>query len=414
MPLLVNASRNGIRVNRPLLSSWEFMLSASIAESDKRIMYILGGTFNVDSNEELADMVERAGLLRPEGWERTSTGKRSLSKKAFAAAVPSVPTLVELVSYRNTAATLLRTFVVRWLEDSATDGRLHCQWHQTRSDDGGARTGRISSSNPNLANVPNPQDKIAVPAGLSVLPNLREALLPEQGHTWLSADYSGQELRVLAHYEDNQLPAAYRANPRLDQHQQARDMIEAVSGIKIDRKSAKIVGFALIYGAGDRKLAEQLGVDVATAALLRRAYLQAIPGVAHVQRMAMDRWGRGRPIKTWGGRLVPPQPPSIINGRRVTWEYKALNMLIQGSSADQTKEAIIRLHRAGAGLGLVLLSQLYDELNVSVPTDKLQDGAEVLHEAMTGVPGFDVPFIVDIEAGPTWGTMQPYSIGAKQ
>lgn len=407
MPIFVNASRRGIRVDRALLSMWQEEMAVDMLNLDSRIRSWLNRNLSVDSNEEVADAIEAAGLLRPEGWVYTASGKRSTSKQALAKCVTD-HRLVELLAYRNTAATLLRTFITGWLDASSVDGRLHCQWHQTRSDDGGARTGRPSSSNPNLANVPNPQDKVKTPMGFSPLPNLRRALLPEPGHVWVSADYQSQELRIMAHFEGGGLAEAYRHKPTLDMHDHARLLIHAQTGLTVDRKSTKTIGFAILYGAGDKKLAEQLGVTPAEAAQFRKAYMQAMPAVQRLQTEATQRWARGQPIRTFGGRIVPPQPPSIVKGKRVTWEYKALNMLIQGSAADQTKEAIVRLWREAPGYPL--LSTLYDEINVSVPEDEVEYGVEALESAMSGVPGLDVPFAVDVECGPTWGSMSPYYV----
>jgi DNA polymerase-1 len=240
------------------------------------------------------------------------------------------------------------------------------------------------------------------------LPVLRRALLPEEGHLWVSADYSSQELRILAHYEDVAIMQAYNRDPDLDLHDFARKLITSRTGVAIDRKDTKTVGFAQLYGAGVPKLASQLGVSEDVARQLRDAYFAALPGVLEVKQAATERWARGQNIETWGGRRVPRQPAAVVGGAYRNFDYKAMNMLIQGSAADQTKEALVRWFESAAGSGQMFLSQLYDEINVSVPADDVSVGVEILKDAMLGIPGFDVPFRVDVEVGPTWGSMKKY------
>lgn len=412
MPALIDASRRGIRVDRMALTVWDRQMGNAIAVCDLAISGILRTPgLNVDANDDVADAIERAGYLAPGGWPKTATGRRSTDKNAMVACVTN-PAIVQWLRYRNTAATIHRTFVQRWLRDSTEDGRLHCIWNQTRTDDAGARTGRISSANPNLANVPKSFKKIANPDPtiLPALPDMRSALLPEDGSVWVSADYKSQELRILAHYEDGAMREAYNADPDLDLHEFARKLILSRTGIEIDRDATKTVGFAQLYGAGVPKLASQLKIDEETAATLRRAYFGALPGVRTVKEAASRRWESQQPIVTWGGRRVPPQPAGYDkHGAWRTYAYKGLNMLVQGSAADQTKEAIVRLVPSLRGVGGVFLSQLYDEINVSVPTDALKEGVAALQEAMLAMSGWDVPFRCDVEVGPSWGTMVPYT-----
>lgn len=404
MPILTDASRRGIRVDRNLLASWDMRLLQSMSESDKTIRAILkDGSLNVDANDDVADAIERAGLLSVDGWARTPSGKRSTSKDGLLRAC-SDRDLVVWLRYRNVVATLQRTFVRPWLASSAHDGRLHSQWHQTRTDDGGARTGRIASSNHNLANVPNPQDKVSVPIGMPPLPSLRRAMLPEEGHIWISADYKSQELRGLAHYENGPMMAAYNADPDLDLHDYAGKLILSQTGISLDRKATKIVGFAQLYGAGIFKLSQQLGCSEDEASRLRDAYFKALPGVPRVKEEAQRRWESNQAIVTWGGRRVLPQPPGYDkSGAWRSYDYKALNMLIQGSAADQTKEAIVRMDPSLRAMGGFFLSQLYDEINVSVPIESVHDGVDAVRDGMENMPGWDVPFPTDIEIGPSWG-----------
>ena len=410
MPVLTKASRRGIRVNRELAGVWDARMLQAITDADARLHALLGPV-NLDANEELADALENCSAVEPDTWPLTSTGKRSVSKKSIAKLVAD-PVLRDLILYRNTAATLQRTFLTGWLDASQYDGRLHCQWHQVKSDDGGARTGRIASSAPNLANVPNPQDRVVVPAGLPPLPNLRKLLLPEEGCVWVSADYASQELRHAAHFEAGPLMEAYQQNPDLDLHEYGRAKAHRASGLAIlgdpkdGRKKTKIVNFSTLYGAGIDNLSEQLDMtDKAEVRKLRDVILDSMGNLRRLRDQATQRWRLGKMIRTWGGREVPCQPPIFYKGQRLTFEYKALNMLIQGSAADQTKEALVRLDSSA---DVELLSQLYDEINSSVPTDMVAEGVRHVRECMEDIQGFDVPFTTDVEVGPTWGDTAPY------
>jgi DNA polymerase I len=410
MPVLVNASKRGIRLDRDACMSMYMDVGSAVVRADKHL-HDSYGIINVDSDEELADQLEALNYVKRDAWPLTDTGRRSTSKVSFAQVLSAHPLLRDLLLYRNTAATLERTFLRPWLDHSAADGRLHCSWWQVKSDDGGARTGRIASSNPNLANVPARAHKVLPPPYFNKLPNLRTLLLPEPGEVWVSADYASQELRHAAHFESGPLMQAYNENPALDLHEYGRREAYARSGLalladpKDGRTKTKTVNFATLYGAGIPTLADQLGCDKETARTLRETILDSMGNLRRLRDQATQRWRIGHKIKTWGGREIPCQPPFMHKGKLLTFEYKALNMLIQGSAADQTKEALCR----GVGtLAGTLLSQLYDEINVSVPVEQLDEGIRELRRSMEDIPGFDVPFTTDVEVGPSWGECSPY------
>ena len=403
LPWLVDSESRGVRVDRPLLEFWRAKLEFGLGESDHRLHKSLGEGVNLDSNDEMADALERAGLVKPGDWTLTATGVRSVALPALAKLLP--PSLFSLIRYRTKSATMLRTFVVPWLARSL-DGRLHTRWSQVRNPEGnGTRTGRIASFEPNLANIPKDQ-KVAAPDGLPDLPLLRQALLPEHGHVWMSADYSQQELRLLAHYEDGDLMRAYQANPRLDLHLYASELVLRRTGIVMERDQAKILGFSIIYGAGVLKIAEQLGIEPAEAEEFRRAYLSALPGVAAMRDEATGRFRRRMSIRTLGGRVYYAEPPK--RGR--SFEYKGLNVLIQGSAADQTKQAIIDFCTRAADIDVWLLGQVYDEINVSVPKGLEREAAKRLNYMMVNAFELDVPVTTDIETGPNWADLTKMEI----
>jgi len=230
---------------------------------------------------------------------------------------------------------------------------------------------------------------------------MRQYLLPEEGHLWLKRDFSSQEVRILAHFEDGQLCEAYRTNPDLDPHQMARDMILQMRGVDYPRKSIKITGFSIIYGSGVPGLMMQLNSDnYAETANIKAAYLDAMPGVRDLQKEISNVGRSGGSIRTWGGRRYYCEPPKIIDGRTRTFEYKLLNYLIQGSAADQTKQSIIDWEQRRSS-DTVFLATVHDEINISAPKDDIERQMSILREEMNK-PRMDVPFTSEGFVGPNW------------
>jgi DNA polymerase-1 len=254
-----------------------------------------------------------------------------------------------------------------------------------------------------LANVPNPNET-PPPFGLSPLPQLRKALLPEEGCIWISADYSQQELRITAHYENDQMKHAYVQNPTLDLHAFAQNLIKLRVNKLFPRKHIKNVAFASIYGAGIPKLARMMDVSEADAEEVRDAYFEALPGLANLINEVKKRTRERGFVISLGGRLMPVEPPKVIKKRLRTFDYKQTNKLIQGSAADQTKQAIVDYCEAG-GSGY-FMSQVYDEINISVPTAYAAHHAQLLRACMINALPLKVPSVVDMEFGSSWGDLQ--------
>src|SRR5262249_36062006 len=141
------------------------------------------------------------------------------------------------------------------------------------------------------------------PDGLALYPEMRSYCLPEYGHVWIKRDFSSQEIRILAHFEDGSLCEAYRGNPNLDPHQMARELIHKMIGVLYARKDVKITGFSIIYGTGATGLSGQLHRSYQEAAEIKEAYLAAMPGVRDLMRDVQRRGKSGQPIRTWGGRI---------------------------------------------------------------------------------------------------------------
>lgn len=411
MPITYYSERKGVRVNTERLGEDLKTYEGALIKVENRLLKMLNvKELEFSKNERVADALEAAGLVKPEDWVLTPTGRRSTSKDNFPKAIKDAK-LLALLRYRGAMAGCLQTFARPWHELASEDGRLHTTWNQVRThekdatnkDSKGSRTGRLSASKPSLMNVTN-ELKIVVPRGLPAPPLMRRYLLPEDGHVWLKRDFSGQEVRILAHFEDGTLMEAYVSNPNLDPHQMALEMIATLTGVAHTRKDVKITAFSIVYGSGNASLAEQLGCALHEAAGIKAGYYKALPGVKKLQKLVSGRGRAGKSIRTWGGREYYTEPPKIIRGRKMDFSYKLLNYLIQGSAADQTKQCVIDWD-ADRPADNVFMATVHDEINISVPADDWERSMKVLKEVMDQ-DLFDVPMRSEGFYGPNWFDME--------
>lgn len=372
---------------------------------------------NVDSDADLAEALIRAGKADEGLFLSTPTGLMSTAKDSLIGAVTDQRVLGAL-QYRSKLATAKGTFLLPWLREAEhTGGIVHPSWNQVRQHgahgEAGAKTGRLSASR--FMNVPKPYlekaGKYEHPkfiAGLPELPRVRLYLLPDRGCVWGKRDYAQQELRVLAHYESGVLMARYNSEPKLDVHQLAAEMVCEMLGMPLTpdmRDKMKTIGFGLLYGMGLGALAERMEVDVRTAKRLQGAYLSIFPGLEDLQDDLKARGKAGVPLRTWGGRLYYAETPKFVKkwGRVASFEYRLLNYLIQGSSADCTKEALIRYH--GAKREGRFLVTVHDEINICAPKGAMKREMSILRECMVSVE-FDVPMLSDGSVGRSWGELE--------
>lgn len=410
LPVLLDMERTGIRVAKSLLSVNVPYYQDVIEKCDKRLQRKLG-KINIDSNEELAEALHVAGMLDRTKLPKTATGRDSVAKDALDAAVTN-PTILATLRYRGALSTCVNTFLLPWLNTANhSNGRVFTQWHSIRGEDGGARTGRLSSS-PNMQNIPKTFKKLIIPRGMPALPIVRDYMLPDEGHVWCKRDFSSQEYRVLAHYEEGALAQSYRENPKADYHSIVCRSIKEVSGIELTRDEGKTFNFATGYGAGAKKVAAITGLSVERAAELLVARRKALAGVEDLTQRLKYIFRLGQPIHTWGGRVYTVEPPEMgehddgTTYVKRTFEYKALNYLIQGSSADVTKEALL-MYNDRKEHGRVLCT-VHDEINISVPAEHVKSEMKILKDCMSDFPTIDVPMLSDGSTGISWGTLSPY------
>lgn len=359
---------------------------------------VLGGEFKLSSHQQLAEALENAELV--DELPLTAKGNKSVRRDVLKECLND-KRLFKALAMRSVLLKYITSYGMKWLEHNANGyvypriNQVHGYHDASRGGGGGARTGRLSYSDSWQA-IPAPDRRL-----FDELPNLRNYVVAERGSILNVRDYSQQEFRILAHYEDGVLLKAYQDNPHLDMHEHARNLIESIIHKKIKRRPVKDTGFGLIYGMGLKKTAHKMEQPLEVAKEIRDAYMKAIPGLAKLKRNIEDRCRHGEPIRTWGGREYYVESPKVVDGDLRTFDYKMINVLIQGSAADCTKEAMIRA--AKAKLHLVL--QAHDELVTQSVVDHQDADMESLREAMDSVP-FDVKMLSDGKRGKRWGTLK--------
>tara|TARA_R110000868_G_scaffold5782_1_gene33939 strand:- start:17514 stop:18767 length:1254 start_codon:yes stop_codon:yes gene_type:complete len=367
MPHMLRMDQRGVHLDVEALTRDVDYYFLKLEELDDQICQTIKRQVDVDSNAELADAIEAAGLSK--GFATTPTGKRSTAKESLIGAIAD-PQLLGRLLVRGSIATCLRTFMHPWLLQAQAHGKLFIRWNQIRNySDTGARTGRLSSS-PNLQNVPVVWEALLAQLahiGYTLefpLPSVRKYIVPRPGYVLIGRDYSAQEMKLLAHFTNGALLESLRADPGRDIHLIAAE----IAGIT--RKVAKTLGFAVLYGAGVGRIAESLSIGVSEATAIKKRYLTALPEIKSFQQELTTAGKTGNYIETLGGRQYYVQKPAIVAGVFRTFEYKLTNYKIQGSAADQTKQAMYD-YCTSPGRGELLLS-VHDQLVIECPIEDLE------------------------------------------
>ena len=377
------------------------------------------GFFNLNSGEQFADALERAGMV--DDWIYTDKGNRSTSVENLNQVITD-KRFLNLYAIHSTLSTYISTFLTPWLKAGETSGgRIYPTFNQVRTADRGqtgkgfgTKTGRPSVSNPNFNNLPANIYKSKNRAVLLKLREylgkygvdfvgLRDYIGPSSGNYLAGRDYAQQELRVLAHYEDGALMRAYLNDPTFDVHAHMIAEIQHFFGITLTRDQVKAIAFGLIYGLGLTALADKLDTTYEEAKKLKRAYLGFIPGVKDLDKELKRMARNDEPIYTIADRRYYCEDDKIVKGVYRSFEYRLINLLIQGSSADMTKDAMLRIDGKIKG-GIIL--QLYDEIILDTPDYK--HDLKIMREEMEATR-LDVPTPTDAEYSKvSWARMHDY------
>jgi len=417
LPVLMDNERQGIRVDQERLRAdvTSFKQWFNYVEAGLRLRLNAQG-LNFDADDDVASALDALGLVTE--WKTTATGRRSVSKVNLHPDQISDPRVAQALGWRNRMKTCLTMFMEPWLvQADARGGMISCEWNQVASPEGGTRTGRPSTRNPNFLNISKEfegkDDGYTHPsfiAGLPRLPNVRRYILPDEGHVLNGRDFSGQELRVFAHFEQGDLLRQYQVDPSLDVHAYVGERISEMTGQNLGRGKIKILNFQALYGGGVPAAQKALKCTYDEARRFKAFHDAALPGRKLLSDALAVIVRSGGAVKTWGGRLYTRPPIKKQKGGGFSdADYVLINYLVQGSAADVTKRAILNMVNDPEYKSRFLL-QVYDEIVVSSPTECAQEQSLVMKRAMESVP-LRAALLTDPETGPNWAEMEEFKDG---
>ncbi|MBI4964143.1 MAG: DNA polymerase I [Desulfomonile tiedjei] len=390
IPVLVDMELAGVRVDTTYLQELSGEFGKVLEETESQIYQIAGEYFNINSPKQLGEILfEKLGL---KSVKKTKTGlSTSLEVLEQLALEHDLPAKIleyrSIFKLKSTYVDALSTLV------NPVTGRIHTSYNQAV-----AATGRLSSSDPNLQNIP-----IRTAEGRKI----RRAFIPEDGHVFVAADYSQIELRVMAHLSgDERLRTAFSAGE--DIHAITAASVFGCSPAQVTpemRRKAKAINFGIMYGMGPFKLSSQIGVGLKMARKYLDDYYETYSGVKKYMEEIPEQATKDGFVTTILGRkrflpdLNNPNKIAQQAARRV-----AINTTTQGSAADLMKLAMIHVHKAlrDRGLPARMILQVHDELILEVRADAADETAEILKKKMEQVYPLAVPLVVDVATGKNW------------
>ena len=389
--VLARMERIGVRVNAAALRQHSGELAKRLWELEQQAHDLAGERFNLGSPKQLqAILFERMGL--PAG-KKTATGQSSTAEDVLQDLALNYP-LPKVILEHRTLSKLKSTYTDRLPEQiHPRTGRVHTSYHQAV-----ASTGRLSSSDPNLQNIP-----IRTQEGRRI----RQAFVPEPGWVMLAADYSQIELRIMAHLSgDEGLLRAFATGADVHRATAAEVFGVALDNVSADqRRSAKAINFGLIYGMSAFGLAQQLGIERGAAKSYVDRYFARYPGVkAYMEDTRRQAAERGYVETVFGRRLYLPDIRARNSQIRQAAERAAINAPMQGTAADIIKRAMLAVDRwlRESDIPARMLMQVHDELVFEVAGDAVELASERIRAAMVAAAELRVPLEVDIGAGANW------------
>ena len=392
VPVLARMEQAGVKIDTAALAKMSTELERESAAKAKEIYELAGTEFNVSSPKQLADVLfNRLNLPKPVKYGRGRV--TSTAVDVLEALAEEHPIARKVLDYRQLTK-LKSTYVdtLPALINPAT-GRLHTTFYQA-----GTATGRLSSANPNLQNIP-----IRTELGRGI----RAAFIAEPGHVLLTADYSQIELRLLAHFSrDPLLVEAFRRGD--DIHTLTASQVFGVPPLMVTpdhRRQAKVVNFGIVYGLSAFGLSQNLGIETAEAKLFIANYFEKYKGVRAFIDRTLEEARQNLKVKTLHGRI---RPIPDINSKNFTQrgfaERTAVNTPLQGTAADLIKIAMIKIDKIVRERGLKsrMTLQVHDELVFEVPEKEVETMQSLVREQMEKVQELAVPLLVEMEIGPNW------------
>lgn len=398
LPILAGMERNGILVDAKRIDELLESASRDVEKLEEHIYKLADGPFNINSPAQLGDtLFNKLGLqgrVRRTGGGALSTAAAELEK------LREEHPIIELILQYRELNKLKNTYIEPFPTLIGSDSRIHTTYNQT-----GTATGRLSSSEPNLQNVPTRTE---------LGQQFRAVFMAPDGFRLLSLDYSQVELRLVAHIsQDTTMMEAFKSGE--DIHTRTASEVFGVAPAQVDRtmrRQAKVLNFGILYGMGVMGFARAAGVDRTTAQRFIDEYFARFPGVAkYMEHTKEEAFEHGYVSTLFGRRRPLPDIKSRIPQLAAQSERMAINHPIQGTAADLIKLAMVavnqHLHTGELGGSVRMLLQVHDELVFEVPHERVKAAAAALVRIMETVHAFDVPLVVDAKAGVNWADMQP-------
>ena len=392
--VLAHMEYEGVRIDGEFLNDYSKVLEKSILKEESSIYELAGVRFNIASPKQVGEVLFDK-LKIPYRWRKTSTGQYSTDVEKLNELAVDNEIVNKILSYRKYAK-LKSTYVDALpLMINPRTGRVHSNFNQAR-----AATGRLSSENPNLQNIP-----IKDEAGREI----RKAFIPrDEDHILLAADYSQIELRLIAEIsKDEFMLEAF--NEGLDFHKATAAKVYNVAFDAVtaeQRRNAKTVNFSIVYGAGATNLSRQLGLKRSEAKELIENYFEQFKGLKSYMTEIVDYARENGYVKTLGGRKRILRDINSRNGlARSNAERMAINTPIQGSAADMIKLAMIRIHKLlkESNYKTKMIMQVHDELVFDVYKPELEEIKTLIVDNMKdALPGISVPILVEAGTGSNW------------
>jgi DNA polymerase I len=396
IPVLADMERIGVRVDPKVLQSLSTEMEEQLSGLTRRIYQAAGVEFNINSSKQLGEILfEKLNLPMLKKTRKTkgySTDQAVLEVLAESYDLPRL--ILEYRQFSKLKSTYVDTLPSLIHPET---GRVHTSYNQT-----GTATGRLSSSDPNLQNIP-----IRTDLGRRI----RGAFIPEKGCRFVSGDYSQVELRVLAHLaEDEVLIDAFRNNEDIHERTAREVFSEAERANRAEcRRMAKVINFGIVYGLSAFGLAQRLGISRDAAQAFIDAYFQRYQGVRAWLDRTIEETRRTGVVRTLFGRIRPiPDINSKDYAVRQFAERTAVNTPIQGTAADIIKIAMIRIRKAlqNRGLSSKILLQVHDELVLESPEGEVSQTQDILRQEMEQAVSLKVPLRVDMGLGDSWMEMK--------
>ena len=390
--ILREMEQAGVRLDVGMLKQAEVQLDEELQVLEQQIYASAETTFNINSPKQVGEVLFDQLKLDAKA-KKSKTGQYSTSEEVLLALKPKHPVVGMILAYRelkkliSTYISALPTYI------NPETGKIHTTYNQTVT-----ATGRLSSSNPNLQNLPIRSERGQL---------IRQAVIPDDDCMFLSADYSQIELRLMAHFsQDPHLVEAFRSGQDIHAATAAKIFNVPIDEVTKDqRRQAKTANFGIIYGISAFGLAQQLDCSRSEAKALIDGYFAAFPGVIdYIERQKELARQQGYAITLFGRKRYLPDILSHNATVRSFAERNAVNSPIQGTAADIIKMAMVTIHRRlkEEGLKAQMIMQVHDELNFNVPLDEVEQVREIVVGEMQNVVHLTVPLIADCGVGKNW------------